>query len=65
MKLTGAMTAIATPMFEDGTVDYESLNNLIDFPIIPFGGGIFLSVYRIFPTQLFLHIFCKRGQRTN
>ena len=33
MKLTGAMTAIATPMFEDGTVDYESLNNLIDFQI--------------------------------
>ena len=33
MKLTGAMTAIATPMFEDGTVDYISLNNLIDFQI--------------------------------
>ena len=33
MKLTGAMTAIATPMFEDGTVDYSSLNNLIDFQI--------------------------------
>ena len=33
MKLTGDMTAIATPMFEDGTVDYISLNNLIDFQI--------------------------------
>jgi len=29
----GSNVALITPMFDDGTVDYESLNNLIDFHI--------------------------------
>ncbi|MAJ84034.1 MAG: 4-hydroxy-tetrahydrodipicolinate synthase [Gammaproteobacteria bacterium] len=33
MKITGAMTAIATPMSEDGAVDYSYLNKLIDYQI--------------------------------
>ena len=33
MKISGAMTAIATPMFEDGSIDYDSLDKLIDFQI--------------------------------
>ena len=33
MKITGAMTAIATPMSEDGSVDYSCLNKLIDYQI--------------------------------
>ena len=33
MQIKGAMTAIATPMFEDGVIDYSSLNSLIDFQI--------------------------------
>ena len=33
MKITGAMTAIATPMSEDGAVDYSFLNKLIDYQI--------------------------------
>ena len=28
---TGSMVAIATPMQEDGSVDYESLDKLVDF----------------------------------
>ena len=30
---TGSNVALITPMFEDGEVDYNSLNNLIDFHI--------------------------------
>lgn len=33
MNISGAMTAIATPMFEDGSIDYDSLDKLIDFQI--------------------------------
>ena len=33
MKITGAMTAIVTPMSEDGSVDYSCLNKLIDYQI--------------------------------
>ena len=29
----GSNVALITPMFDDGAVDYESLNNLIDFHI--------------------------------
>jgi len=28
---TGSMVAIATPMHDDGAVDYESYENLIEF----------------------------------
>ena len=28
---TGSMVAIATPMREDGTVDYDALAGLVDF----------------------------------
>jgi len=31
--LTGSMVAIITPMFEDGTVDYDALKSLVDFHI--------------------------------
>jgi 4-hydroxy-tetrahydrodipicolinate synthase len=33
MKITGAITAITSPMMEDGSVDFLALNNLIDFQI--------------------------------
>ena len=32
-SFVGSNVALITPMFEDGSVDYESLNNLIDFHI--------------------------------
>ena len=32
-SFTGSNVALITPMFDDGSVDYESLNNLIDFHI--------------------------------
>ncbi|WP_293764069.1 4-hydroxy-tetrahydrodipicolinate synthase [uncultured Aquitalea sp.] len=31
--LTGSLVALVTPMFEDGRVDFESLNRLVDFHI--------------------------------
>jgi len=33
-SFVGSNVALITPMFEDGGVDYESLNNLIDFHIV-------------------------------
>ena len=33
MKITGAITAIASPMMEDGSIDFLALNNLIDFQV--------------------------------
>ena len=32
-SFVGSNVALITPMFDDGSVDYESLNNLIDFHI--------------------------------
>ena len=32
-SFVGSNVALITPMFDDGRVDYESLNNLIDFHI--------------------------------
>jgi dihydrodipicolinate synthase/N-acetylneuraminate lyase len=31
--LTGAMVALITPMFEDGSVDFDALANLVEFHI--------------------------------
>ena len=31
--LVGSLVAIVTPMFEDGSLDYESLGHLIDWHI--------------------------------
>ncbi len=33
MRITGAITAIASPMMEDGSVDFPALNRLIDFQV--------------------------------
>jgi 4-hydroxy-tetrahydrodipicolinate synthase len=33
MRITGAITAIASPMMEDGSVDFLALNRLIDFQV--------------------------------
>jgi 4-hydroxy-tetrahydrodipicolinate synthase len=29
--LTGAMVALITPMFEDGSVDFDALANLVEY----------------------------------
>jgi 4-hydroxy-tetrahydrodipicolinate synthase len=31
--LTGAMVALITPMFKDGSVDFDALANLVEFHI--------------------------------
>jgi 4-hydroxy-tetrahydrodipicolinate synthase len=31
--LTGAMVALITPMFADGTIDFDALANLVEFHI--------------------------------
>ena len=33
MKISGAITALATPMKSDGTIDFSSLKNLIEYQI--------------------------------
>ena len=33
MKISGAITALATPMKSDGTLDFSSLENLIEYQI--------------------------------
>ncbi|SCK17396.1 4-hydroxy-tetrahydrodipicolinate synthase [Vogesella sp. LIG4] len=38
--LTGSLVALVTPMFEDGQVDYQSLNRLVDFHIANGTDGI-------------------------
>ena len=38
--LTGSLVALVTPMFEDGQVDFESLNRLVDFHIANGTDGI-------------------------
>ena len=32
MKISGAITALATPMKSDGALDFLSLENLIEYP---------------------------------
>lgn len=38
--LTGSLVALVTPMFEDGQIDFESLNRLVDFHIANGTDGI-------------------------